>query len=136
MVARYRGGGGSGAITGAESSIDSLDDDEDDESSSTPHSQTSFGTRDSVAAVGGTETLPCGGVMVADHAASPSQMAVSTTVNENNQQKTFHWTLSNYAQAARRRNNSGTVRVDLASPEDISLDESSRVVFSAYGTTV
>lgn len=126
-------------MTGAESSIDSLDDDEDeDSSSSSPHSQTSFGTRDSVAAAGGTETLPCGGPMTSDHAGNASQLAVSTTVNENNQQKTFHWTLSNYAQAARRRNNSGTVRVDLASPEDISLDtdNSSRVVFSAYGTTV
>ncbi|KAL0279520.1 UNVERIFIED_CONTAM: hypothetical protein PYX00_001058 [Menopon gallinae] len=38
---------------------------------------------------------------------------------------------------SRRRNNSGSVRVDLASPEDISLDtDSSRVVFSQYGTTV
>lgn len=141
MVARYRGGG-SGALTGAESSLGSLDEDdeEDEDSSSTPNSQSSFGTRESVAGAGRTETLPCGGSMVttAEHAASPSQLAVSTTVNEQNQQKTFHWTLSNYAQANRRRNNSGTVRVDLASPEDISLDtdNSSRVVFSAYGTTV
>lgn len=38
---------------------------------------------------------------------------------------------------SRRRSNSGSVRVDLASPEDISLDtDSSRVVFSQYGTTV
>lgn len=51
---------------------------------------------------------------------------------------TFHWTLSSWGanQAARRRNNS-TVRVDLASPEDISLDtDSSRCVFTTYGTTV
>jgi len=51
----------------------------------------------------------------------------------------FHWTLSNWgaAQTARRRTNSN-VRVDLASPEDISLDtDSSRAVFNnAYGTTV
>lgn len=139
MVARYRGGG-SGVLTGAESSLGSLDeDDEEDVESSTPQSQSSFGTRESVAGCGRTETLPMGGQLVCnDNAASASQLAVSTTINEQNQQKTFHWTLSNYAQANRRRNNSGTVRVDLASPEDISLDtdNSSRVVFSAYGTTV
>ncbi|EEB13018.1 conserved hypothetical protein [Pediculus humanus corporis] len=45
--------------------------------------------------------------------------------------QTLNWNI------ARRKNNSGTVRVDLASPEDISLDtDSSRVVFSQYGTTV
>lgn len=72
---------------------------------------------------------------------------------QNNQANTattpssVHWTLSNLNgnnQLNRRRNNSSsnnteTVRVDLASPEDISLDtDSSRVVFnaSAYGTTV
>lgn len=140
MVARYRGGGS--AITGAESSIDSLDDDDEDEddSSSTHQSQSSYGTRESVAAAGGTETLPCGGVVGIDNNANgTNQRTVSTTVNDNQQQpKTFQWTLSNWgaAQAARRRNNS--VRVDLASPEDISLDTdtSSRVVFTAYGTTV
>lgn len=46
-----------------------------------------------------------------------------------------HWTLSNWGQ--RKRKNSGSVRVDLASPEDVTLDsDSSRVVFSTYGTTV
>lgn len=140
LVARYRGGGESEIMTGGESSIDSLDDDEDEEeeeSSSTRNSQSSYGTRESVAAAGGTETLPCGAT-AADVAVS--QGKVSTTVNDNQQPKSFQWTLSNWgaAQAARRRNNSGTVRVDLASPEDISLDtdNSSRVVFSAYGTTV
>lgn len=45
------------------------------------------------------------------------------------------WTLSNWGQ--RNRKNSGSVRVDLASPEDVTLDsDSSRVVFSTYGTTV
>lgn len=139
MVARYRGGG-SGGLTGAESSIDSLDDEDDDDDLSTnQHSPSSFGTRESVAAAGGTETLPCGSTgMNQNRATSPSQVAVSSTVDENNQQKTFHWTLSNYAQATRRRNNAGTVRVDLASPEDISLDtdNSARVVFTPYGTTV
>ncbi|KAK9888177.1 hypothetical protein WA026_000446 [Henosepilachna vigintioctopunctata] len=46
-----------------------------------------------------------------------------------------HWTLNNWGQ--RKRNNSGSVRVDLASPEDVTLDsDSTRVVFSTYGTTV
>lgn len=110
--------------------MDSLD-------SSANESQTSCGTHDSItaAAVCGTETLPCG------------NREVSTTVTQSQQQESsgFHWTLSNWGatQAARRRNNAagnattGTVRVDLASPEDISLDtDSTRVVFSAYGTTV
>ncbi|CAH1129005.1 unnamed protein product [Ceutorhynchus assimilis] len=47
----------------------------------------------------------------------------------------YQWTLSNWGQ--RKRNNSGSVRVDLASPEDVTLDsDSTRVVFSTYGTTV
>ncbi|KAL3273452.1 hypothetical protein HHI36_014896 [Cryptolaemus montrouzieri] len=46
-----------------------------------------------------------------------------------------HWTLNNWGQ--KKRNNSGSVRVDLASPEDVTLDsDSTRVVFSTYGTTV
>lgn len=136
MVARYRGGGS--AITGAESSIDSLDDDDDDDdsSSSARQSQSSYGTRESAAAAGGVETLPLGGPGIVDG----HQTAVSTTVNDNPPPKTFQWTLSNWGatQAARRRNNSGTVRVDLASPEDISLDtdNSQRVAFTPYGTTV
>ncbi|XP_030754371.1 uncharacterized protein LOC115881129 isoform X2 [Sitophilus oryzae] len=47
----------------------------------------------------------------------------------------YQWTLNNWGQ--RKRNNSGSVRVDLASPEDVTLDsDSTRVVFSTYGTTV
>lgn len=47
----------------------------------------------------------------------------------------YQWTLSNWGQ--RKRKNSGSVRVDLASPEDVTLDsDSTRVVFSTYGTTV
>lgn len=47
----------------------------------------------------------------------------------------YQWTLSNWGQ--RKRNNSGSVRVDLASPEDVTLDsDSTRVVFNTYGTTV
>ncbi|XP_055923588.1 uncharacterized protein LOC129954019 isoform X2 [Eupeodes corollae] len=108
-VARYRGGGGG-------SSFDSLDSD------------TSIGTRDSTAAAGGTETLPCG----------TREVDTTIKVQEDQPQPSgFHWTLNNWgaAQNARRRNSN--VRVNLASPEDISLDtDSSRAVFSAYGTTV
>lgn len=47
----------------------------------------------------------------------------------------YQWTLRDWGQ--RKRNNSGSVRVDLASPEDVTLDsDSTRVVFSTYGTTV
>lgn len=82
---------------------------------------------------------------------SSSLNSLQNNNNGNNQAATtpssVHWTLSNLNgnnQLNRRRNNSSsnnteTVRVDLASPEDISLDtDSSRVVFnaSAYGTTV
>lgn len=49
----------------------------------------------------------------------------------------FNWRQGEWGNAARRKRNSGTVRVDLASPEDVTLDtDSSRVVFSSYGTTV
>jgi hypothetical protein len=52
--------------------------------------------------------------------------------------ESFRWTHMEWGEAtARRRNNSGTVRVDLASPEDVTLDtDATRVVFSSYGTTV
>ncbi|XP_014217676.1 uncharacterized protein LOC106646149 isoform X2 [Copidosoma floridanum] len=52
--------------------------------------------------------------------------------------ETYHWTLSNWGGGmARRRNNSGSIKVDLASPEDVTLDtDSTRVMFSTYGTTV
>ncbi|XP_022916271.2 uncharacterized protein [Onthophagus taurus] len=47
----------------------------------------------------------------------------------------YQWTLNKWGQ--RKRINSGSVRVDLASPEDVTLDsDSTRVVFSTYGTTV
>lgn len=49
----------------------------------------------------------------------------------------FDWRQGEWANSARRKRLSGTVRVDLASPEDVSLDtDSTRVVFSSYGTTV
>lgn len=138
-MSRYRGGGGAaagsdgaagsndGAGGATNSSLDSLDDCTSNES------QESNGTHDSLdGAAGGTaETLPCG------------SREVSTTVTQSQHEpaassSSFHWTLSNWGaqQVARRRNNAGgTVRVDLASPEDISLDTDS-TRFSAYGTTV
>lgn len=45
------------------------------------------------------------------------------------------WSLSNWGY--KKRNNSGSIRVDLASPEDVTLDsDSMKVVFTCYGTTV
>lgn len=72
---------------------------------------------------GGAETIQC-------HAAT------SDIVNSLNHEKSFQWTLSNWGASQSQRNNK--IRVDLASPEDISLDtdNSSRVVFNAFGTTV
>ncbi|KAF5280931.1 hypothetical protein FQA39_LY17937 [Lamprigera yunnana] len=55
--------------------------------------------------------------------------------NYNINEGVYQWTLRDWGQ--RKRNNSGSVRVDLASPEDVTLDsDSTRVVFSTYGTTV
>lgn len=112
-------------------------------------SQSSGCTKDSMdmIAAGGTETLPCTNrnatIVVSTNEITPTE---TTTNNATG----YHWTLSNWGatQQSRRRqisinsNNNGNntneiVRVDLASPEDISLDtDSSRAVFSAYGTTV
>lgn len=96
-------------------------------------SQSSSDTHDSITAAGGTETLQCGNREVQPTLPTPPNQPTTASSG-------YHWTLSNWGaqQATRRRNNSNTVRVDLASPEDISLDtdNSTRVVFSAYGTTV
>lgn len=47
----------------------------------------------------------------------------------------YSWRSSDWS--ARRRNGSGSVKVDLASPEDVTLDtDTSRAAFSTYGTTV
>lgn len=63
----------------------------------------------------------------------------TNVVNNSDGVDGFHWTLNNWShltQTARKRTNSN-IRVDLASPEDISLDtDSSRAVFNPYGTTV
>lgn len=138
-VSRFRGGAG-----GAESSNDSLDS----------RSQTSGDTRDSMDMIGSTDigctdTLPCGNrtetvtiTTPQTNTATDRQSIGSQGMNQqnNNQRTSYQWTLSSWAGSRRNRNgqnNTETVRVDLASPEDISLDtDSTRVVFSAYGTTV
>lgn len=143
-VSRFRGGAG-----GAESSIDSLDS----------RSQTSGDTRDSMDIIGSTDigctdTLPCVNrtetvtVTTTPQTTTPGgdrqsigSQGTTTSQNQQNQRTTsYQWTLSSWAGNRRNRNgqsNTETVRVDLASPEDISLDtDSTRVVFSAYGTTV
>lgn len=52
--------------------------------------------------------------------------------------KQFQLSLSNRASIQSGHKNSGTIRVDLASPEDVSLgtDNSSKAVHGNYGTTV
>ncbi|KAB0793481.1 hypothetical protein PPYR_13101 [Photinus pyralis] len=57
----------------------------------------------------------------------------SQSINQDSTDGVYQWTLRDWGQ--RKRNNSGSIRVDLASPEDVTLD-SDRVVFSTYGTTV
>ena len=145
-VGRFRGGS---RRRGCESSMDSLGSQTSDDSHLTRD--------DSLDGIVGTsETLPCDGA---------AKMGKRATIELESNGTSYHWTLSNWgaAQTARRSNlnvanssntlaiglNAGTgmsgsgtantVRVDLASPEDISLDtDSSRAVYStnAYGTTV
>jgi hypothetical protein len=57
---------------------------------------------------------------------------------EETEGENFRWRHMQWGGAtSQRRNNSGTVRADLASPEDVTLDtDTTRVVFSSYGTTV
>ncbi|XP_026671760.1 uncharacterized protein LOC108627846 isoform X2 [Ceratina calcarata] len=66
-----------------------------------------------------------------------------TVANTEKETETYHWTLSNWGGGGggggttRKRNNSGSIKVDLASPEDVTLDtDTTRVMFSTYGTTV
>lgn len=152
IFTRYRGGnggGGGGGEGGAagngaavaangggatNSSLDSLDDCTSNESQESNGTRGSLGEEEEEAAGGTAETLPCGSrevsTTVTHQSSHPHEPAVASS--------SFHWTLSNWGaqQVARRRNNAGgTVRVDLASPEDISLDTDS-TRFSAYGTTV
>ncbi|PSN34108.1 hypothetical protein C0J52_14201 [Blattella germanica] len=57
----------------------------------------------------------------------------STSAADKSEGESYRWRHTDW----RRRNNSGSVRVDLASPEDVTLDtDATRVVFSSYGTTV
>ncbi|KAK0162025.1 hypothetical protein PV327_008401 [Microctonus hyperodae] len=70
-----------------------------------------------------------------DSVASQSSMSLETgldkdndteeTVNADKEGETYHWTLSNWGGdggITRRRKNSGSIKVDLASPEDVTLD--------------
>lgn len=64
-----------------------------------------------------------------------TEMENNDKAEEHKQSQTYHWTLSNWGGVA--RTNSGSVKVDLASPEDVTLDtDTTRVMFSTYGTTV
>ncbi|XP_076160274.1 uncharacterized protein LOC143143176 isoform X1 [Ptiloglossa arizonensis] len=83
-----------------------------------------------------------------DSVASHSSVSIETGLDKDNETQetattekegeTYHWTLSNWGGGmTRRRNNSGSIKVDLASPEDVTLDtDTTRVMFSTYGTTV
>ncbi|XP_076755097.1 uncharacterized protein LOC143425638 isoform X1 [Xylocopa sonorina] len=83
-----------------------------------------------------------------DSVASHSSVSIETGLDKDNEiqetanaakeSETYHWTLSNWSGGmTRRRNNSGSIKVDLASPEDVTLDtDTTRVMFSTYGTTV
>ncbi|CAG5093782.1 Protein of unknown function [Cotesia congregata] len=88
-----------------------------------------------------------GGDSSFDSVASQSSVSLETGLDTaevlqegeiKSESETYHWTLSNWGGGmARRRNNSGSIKVDLASPEDVTLDtDTTRVMFSTYGTTV
>ncbi|XP_071579554.1 uncharacterized protein [Temnothorax nylanderi] len=92
-----------------------------------------------------------GGDSSFDSVASQSSVSIDTGLDKENETtqetaaanaekngETYHWTLSNWGGGmTRRRNNSGSIKVDLASPEDVTLDtDTTRVMFSTYGTTV
>lgn len=159
-VARFRGGGGAAT----ESSIDSLDSATSD---GTRDSMDIIGSNDicgtetlpcvnrtpnpqmSTANSGGASVVLASAVTAAttptptsidNHSISNQSSHAGSAVTPTT---SYHWTLSSLGGNRRRNNNGGsnteTVRVDLASPEDISLDtDSSRVVFAAssFGTTV
>ncbi|KMQ94296.1 hypothetical protein RF55_5560 [Lasius niger] len=91
-----------------------------------------------------------GGDSSFDSVASQSSVSIETGLEKENEttqetavanekdNETYHWTLSNWGGGmTRKRNNSGSIKVDLASPEDVTLDtDTTRVMFSTYGTTV
>lgn len=155
-VTRYRGS----ETTGLDStSNDSLD--------STCSSGGDIKDIDSRESVDGTETLPCTNARsllpsnaqikitsndVQEIAESISGAGIIGNIMSHSNSShsitptniSYHWTLSNLESSDRRRNNNNnngnneTVRVDLASPEDISMNEQCVVLSnsSAYGTTV
>lgn len=92
-----------------------------------------------------------GGDSSFDSVASQSSVSIETGLDKENEttqetaaagaekeSEAYYWTLSNWSGGmTRRRNNSGSIKVDLASPEDVTLDtDTTRVMFSTYGTTV
>jgi hypothetical protein len=142
--------------------IDSSNDSLDSSSSSGGGDMRDADSRESV---DGTETLPCTNrtlainqITITPNNAEDIDESINSVVAATNRvmshsassnsitptNTSYHWTLSNLesnSEFNRRRHNSSnneTVRVDLASPEDISMDEQ-RIVLSsgsAYGTTV
>jgi hypothetical protein len=143
--------------------IDSSNDSLDSSSSSGGGDMKDVDSRESV---DGTETLPCTNrslgtnqititpnnaediVESINSVVASANRVISHSASSNSITPTntsYHWTLSNLESTSefnRRRNNNSNsnneVRVDLASPEDISMDEQ-RIVLSsgsAYGTTV
>lgn len=156
-MARYRGGASEfnvqtgesmGSLLSDDNNDDDDDDNDDDDDDETSDRDEEISEREiclaaydkrTLAIGGDAETLPCG--------VAASEVVVKESNSDKNPpaavQQKFHWTLSNWGSTqTHRRTDSGTVRVDLAvqlaSPEDISLDtdNSSRVVFSSYGTNV
>ncbi|XP_044734371.1 uncharacterized protein LOC123296783 isoform X2 [Chrysoperla carnea] len=78
-----------------------------------------------------TSESPGGDVVTSAEPATPDEPDPPTSSGG------YQWTLSQWGPGARKRVPSGTVRVDLASPEDVTLDtDSNQVVFNPYGTTV
>lgn len=128
----YKNGGSRSGMTTREPSIESLEDGDNEENEdkfSTHASHSSAYNTCAIASTNNCETLPCGAVT--SH--KPSDVSKKTAT------KSFQWTLNNWRSSTQTRpNNSTAIRVDLASPEDISLDtdNSSRVGFGTYGTTV
>jgi hypothetical protein len=144
-----------------ESSNDSLDS-----TSSSGDGSRDMKDIDSRESVDGTETLPCTNrsmgitqITITPNNAEDIEESINASISVGGRvmshsvssnsitptNTSYHWTLSNLestSEFSRRRNNNNSnndiVRVDLASPEDISMDEQ-RIVLSSgtdYGTTV
>lgn len=135
-VARYRGGASEFNVQTGES-LGSLlsdhnnddddgadNDDEDNETSDRDEDMSLMSDKKAMANGGDAETLPCG--------VSASDVVVKDSNSDKNPPQTFYWTLSNWGST---HTDSNTVRVDLASPEDITISEDNMKI-SSYGTNV